>query len=95
MERMKYNEFIMKFGYEEVMKIEEIVENDLFTYNSECLNEEMEDCLIEKEDLIVEEMVVLGHYSIEYFVIKYIDADDKVLCIISKNIFNNEITQIL
>lgn len=95
MENIKFNEWIKRFGNKTQNKIVSIVNNNLQEYNTMCKQEGMDDCVLSLDCLEVSEMLMLGNYSNEYYCIKYIDTDDRVLTIISINIFNKNVKNIL
>lgn len=95
MESIKFNDWLKNFKSETQKEILNIVEDNLQEYNTMCKQEGMDDCILNLDCLEVSEMLMLGSYNNEYYCIKYVDTDDRILSIIAINIFDENVKNIL
>lgn len=94
-ENIKFNEWIKRFEKETQNEILSIVNSNLQEYNTMCKREGINDCILSLECLEVSEILMLGIFNSEYYCIKYVDTDDRILTIISINIFNKNVKNVL
>ena len=95
MENVKFKEWIKEFKEDTQKNILNIVNDNLQEYNIMCKHEGIEECKLSLNELEVSEMFVLGIYSSDYYCIKYVDSCDRILVIISINIFNENVKNVL
>ena len=95
MESIKFNEWIKRFEKKTQNEILSIVNDKLQEYNTMCKQDGMGDCILSLDCLEVIEILMLGSYNNEYYCIKYVDTDDRILTIISINIFNKNVKNVL
>lgn len=94
-ENIKFNEWIKRFEKETQNEILSIVNSNLQEYNTMCKREGINDCILNLECLEVSEILMLGIFNSEYYCIKYVDTDDRILTIISINIFDKNVKNVL